>query len=84
MQKRYLIHVAGFNLGLVMRALLAAGKPKELAARGSFVFWLINPAAGFALIVILQPHGPFEPMSDRPGPMDHNTDLIANEPQILP
>jgi transposase len=33
LQKRYLVHVAGFNLGLVMRALLGAGTPKELATR---------------------------------------------------
>ena len=30
--KRYLIHVAGFNLGLVMRKLLCAGTPRGLAA----------------------------------------------------
>ncbi len=32
MQKRYLIHVAGFNLGLMMRLLLEAGTPRALAA----------------------------------------------------
>lgn len=30
--KRYLVHVAGFNLGLVMRTLLGAGTPRGLAA----------------------------------------------------
>jgi transposase len=32
--KRYLIHVAGHNLGLLMRHLIGAGTPKEAAARG--------------------------------------------------
>jgi transposase len=32
--KRYLIHVAGHNLGLLMRHLTGAGTPKEAAARG--------------------------------------------------
>ena len=58
-QKRYLVHIAGFNLGLVMRALLGAGTPRELAARGGIVFWLINPTAGFAILVILLP-GPHQ------------------------
>lgn len=31
--KRLLIHVAGFNLGLLMRALLGAGTPKEFVKR---------------------------------------------------
>src|SRR5512147_2420156 len=32
--KRYLIHVAGHNLGILMRLLIGAGTPKEAAARG--------------------------------------------------
>ena len=32
--KRYLIHVAGHNLGLLMRLLIGAGTPKEAVARG--------------------------------------------------
>jgi hypothetical protein len=31
--KRYLIHVAGYNLGLIMRLLTGAGTPRELQAR---------------------------------------------------
>ena len=83
-QKRYLIHVAGFNLGLVMRLMLGAGTPKELAARGGFVFWLIDPAAGFVLLVLLPPHRPFEPTSERPGPMDRDADITTLKPQTLP
>ena len=29
LQKRYLVHVAGYNLGLVMPLLVGAGTPKE-------------------------------------------------------
>jgi DDE family transposase len=37
--KRYLIHVAGHNLGILMRLLMGAGTPKEAAARGrAFLF----------------------------------------------
>src|SRR4051812_4475531 len=45
-QKRYLIHVAGYNLGLIMRLLTGAGTPRELHAQ---------PCAW--LFVILQPNG---------------------------
>jgi transposase len=46
--KRYLIHVAGHNLGLLMRALVGAGTPK--AAADLRLFWL---AAGDGLLVVL-------------------------------
>ena len=36
-QKRYLVHVAGYNLGLVMRLLVGAGTPREFLA--STVAW---------------------------------------------
>src|SRR4249919_1725211 len=37
--KRYLVHVAGYNLGILMRALFGAGTPKEAAAiANAFVF----------------------------------------------
>ena len=38
-RKRYLIHVAGHNLGLVMRLLIGAGTPREAAARAQA--WLL-------------------------------------------
>lgn len=38
--KHYLIQVAAFNLGLVMRLLLGAGTPKEFAVRDGILFWL--------------------------------------------
>jgi hypothetical protein len=43
--KRYLIHVAGHNLGLLMRLLIGAGTPREAAARSQV-----------CLIILLIPH----------------------------
>jgi hypothetical protein len=46
-QKRYLIHVAGYNLGLIMRLLTGAGTPRELRARASAWFGvLMTPDGG--------------------------------------
>ena len=45
-QKRYLIHVAGYNLGLLMRLLTGAGTPREL-----------NAIASGRHLAILQPDG---------------------------
>ena len=45
-QKRYLIHVAGYNLGLLMRLLTGAGTPRELIAMASA-----------QLLAVLQPDG---------------------------
>lgn len=40
LHKRYLIHVAGFNLGILMRALFGCGTPRE-AASGSQAFLFV-------------------------------------------
>ncbi len=38
--KRYLIHVAGFNLGILMRAIFGKGTPREAASvTNAFLFW---------------------------------------------
>src|SRR6202140_5514818 len=62
--KRYLVHVAGHNLGILMRLLIGAGTPREAAARGlAYLFFVdteeavtIIPVAaspdGFAILVI--------------------------------
>jgi len=62
-QKRYLVHVAAYNLGLVMRALLGAGTPKELAARGAGLLWLLDPDLGLLVILILPPDTGPDPTS---------------------
>jgi hypothetical protein len=46
--KRYLIHVAGHNLGLLMRLLIGAGTPKEAAASGWCLVVLFRTGAGVA------------------------------------
>jgi transposase len=62
-QKRYLVHVAADNLGLVMRQLLGAGTPQELAARGARLLWLRHPDLGLPVILILPPNAGPEPTS---------------------
>jgi len=49
--KRYLIHVAGHNLGVLMRLLIGAGTPKEAAARGR-AFLVVNYRDDTLAIVI--------------------------------
>lgn len=49
--KRYLIHVGGHNLGLLMRHLIGAGTPKEAAARGRA--FLIIVRTGNTLLIVL-------------------------------
>jgi hypothetical protein len=49
-QKRYLIHVAGYNLGLIMRLLTGAGTPRQLTAPASLWLFAI-PAPDGGLIV---------------------------------
>jgi transposase len=53
-QKRYLIHVAGYNLGLIMRLLTGAGTPRELAARASaWVGAILTPDGGLTAIFLV-------------------------------
>jgi Transposase DDE domain len=54
-QKRYFVHVAAYNVGLVMRQLIGAGTPKELAARGAWLLWLLDPDIGLLVILIRGP-----------------------------
>jgi transposase len=51
-QKRYLIHVAGYNLGLIMRLLTGAGTPRESHARACLWF-LITAASEGTLVVMI-------------------------------
>src|SRR5689334_25239871 len=52
LQKRYLAHVAGYNLGLIMRLLVGAGTPREFVARIS-AHLLVFATADGAVIVVL-------------------------------
>jgi transposase len=42
-QKRYLIHIAGYNLGLIMRLLTGSGTPRRWAGANPWLFWLAMP-----------------------------------------
>ena len=47
LHKRYLIHVAGFNLGILMRTLFGRGTPREAAgANNAHLFFIQTDAAG--------------------------------------
>jgi transposase len=50
--KRYLIHVAGHNLGLLMRLLIGAGTPKEAIARGKGLILLVFLPDGPILVMV--------------------------------
>ena len=54
LHKRYLIHVAGYNLGLIMRLLTGAGTPREFAARASaWVGTILMPDGGLTAVLLL-------------------------------
>jgi hypothetical protein len=57
--KRYLIHVAGHNLGLLMRLLIGAGTPKKAVASGWCFLILLRTTEGAAYearIMVLVAH----------------------------
>ncbi len=47
--KRYLIHVAGFNLGVLMRALHGQGPPKEAAQAAHVLIFVVQTEAAMVL-----------------------------------
>ncbi len=52
LRKRYLVHVAGYNLGLLLRLLVGAGTPRELAARASAHLLVLTTPDGATLILL--------------------------------
>jgi len=57
-QKRYLVHVAGHNLGILMRLLIGAGTPKETAARSrAYLLFLYTEQAVAIILVAASPDG---------------------------
>jgi transposase len=70
LKKRYLVHVAGYNLGLVMRLLVGAGTPREFSARASAHLLALATTDGGALVILVVATGTeaamlavsFEPM----------------------
>jgi transposase len=54
LHKRYLVHVAGYNLGLIMRLLVGAGTPRELLAGNSVALMMIvDPSADVVTAILL-------------------------------
>ena len=53
LRKRYLVHVAGYNLGLIMRLMIGAGTPKEFLARASAHLMLLTTAADTLTIILI-------------------------------
>ena len=52
LKKRYLVHVAGYNLGLIMRLLVGAGTPREFLARAAAHLLALATADGAALVIL--------------------------------
>jgi transposase len=50
--KRYLIHVAGFNLGILMRALFGCGTPREAANASGAVLFVIQTDVALAVAIV--------------------------------
>ena len=53
LHKRYLVHVAGYNLGLIIRLLVGAGTPREFLARVSAHLLVLTAADTRAAILIV-------------------------------
>ena len=54
LHKRYLVHVAGYNLGLIMRLLTGAGTPREFQALVAVRLAVVSTPTGglFVLLII--------------------------------
>ena len=52
LHKRYLVHVAGYNLGLIMRLLVGAGTPREFRARVAARLLVLTTAEGAAIVIL--------------------------------
>ncbi len=56
--KRYLLHVAGHNLSLLMRQLIGAGTPKEAVAAGyGGIFMLLTPTEAIVVALAVSESG---------------------------
>src|SRR3954469_16511601 len=51
LHKRYLVHVAGYNLRLIMRLLVGAGTPRELLARTAGHLLVLTAADGAVIAI---------------------------------
>ena len=51
-EKRYLIHVSGFNLGLLMRSLFKVGTPKGWADLPSALIFAVFGDTAFVIVLV--------------------------------
>jgi transposase len=73
LHKRYLIHVAGYNLGLLLRLLVGAGTPREFVAHASAHLLVVMTAEGAVVVILVVTGGnetamlavSFQPAPDR-------------------
>lgn len=61
-KKRYLIHIAGYNLGLIMRLLTGSGTPRRWAEANSTLLWVRIPLDDAYLAVWIAIFTEKEPM----------------------
>ncbi len=52
LHKRYLIHVAGFNLGVLMRALFGCGTPREAAGASQAFLFVVQTQSALLLAFV--------------------------------
>jgi transposase len=57
--KRYLVHVAGHNLGILMRLLVGAGTPREAVARGLVYLFFVYAGKAVAIFLVVPPPDDF-------------------------
>jgi len=55
--KRYLVHVAGYNLGILMRALFGAGTPREAASAKNALLLVIQTNVAMAIVIVAEIDG---------------------------
>jgi transposase len=53
LHKRYLVHAAGYNLGLIMRLLVGAGTPREFLAGASAHLLALATANGAVFVILI-------------------------------
>lgn len=61
LQKRYMIHISGYNLGLLMRLLTGFGTPRSLADAKIGIIWMRYPINSHDVVVfccLVVIHGP--------------------------
>jgi hypothetical protein len=61
--KRYLVHVAGHNLGILMRLLIGAGTPRKAAARALVYAFFFYSEEAVTILLVAASYGGFAVMA---------------------